>query len=575
MVFVFMTGFQTTIMTRANVGGMLARSQESSDPSSSSGFSSYYSSKADHQLPQHDRCEPITIPLCNDIQYNMTIMPNLLNHQKQEDAGLEVHQFFPLVKVQCSKDLKFFLCSMYAPVCTVLENPIPPCRKLCVSARNGCESLMNKFGFKWPESLRCENFPEKGLCVGENSSEPIDPTPPPSPPTSSNRTLDFDCPVAFKAPPDLGYKLYVGSSSGSGGQATPGCAAPCHQMFFDDKQKNILRYWILFWSIVCAASTLFTVLTFLIHATRFQYPERPIIFLSGCYFMVAVTYIVGFTLGDQVACRDPFHIPTSDGGVAASNVKVIMQGTKKEGCTVLFMMLYFFGMASSIWWVILTFTWLLAAGFKWGAEAIEGLSHYFHLAAWGWPALKTIAILTLAKVDGDIYSGVCYVGLYDVDALRMFVLGPLFVYLVLGTSFLVAGFFSLCRIRTILKADGMKTEKYEKLMIRIGVFSVLYTVPAVFVIACYFYEQSNMESWMMWWWRSICEGHAIPCPPDDNYQSPNFTAFMLKYLMLVIVGITSGAWIWSGKTFQSWKNFFSRLLSCCCGKEKTGAPTAV
>jgi hypothetical protein len=35
------------------------------------------------------------------------------------------------------------------------------------------------------------------------------------------------------------------------------------------------------------------------------------------------------------------------------------------------MTLYFFGMASSVWWVVLTFTWLLAAGFKWGAEAIE------------------------------------------------------------------------------------------------------------------------------------------------------------------------------------------------------------
>ena len=45
------------------------------------------------------RCEPITIPLCKDIQYNETIMPNLLHHQKQEDAALEVHQFFPLVKV--------------------------------------------------------------------------------------------------------------------------------------------------------------------------------------------------------------------------------------------------------------------------------------------------------------------------------------------------------------------------------------------------------------------------------------------------------------------------------------------
>ena len=125
-------------------------------------------------LPHHGRCEPITIPLCKDILYNETIMPNLLNHQKQEDAGLEVHQFFPLVKVKCSPDLQIFLCSVYAPVCTVLDKPIPPCRSLCLSARSGCEGLMNKFGFQWPESLECSRYPEAGsaseLCVGENNT---------------------------------------------------------------------------------------------------------------------------------------------------------------------------------------------------------------------------------------------------------------------------------------------------------------------------------------------------------------------------------------------------------------------
>lgn len=95
-------------------------------------------------LPHHGKCEPITIPLCKDIQYNETIMPNLLNHQKQEEAGLEVHQFFPLVKVQCSPYLKFFLCAMYVPVCTVLDEAIPPCRSLCESAKSGCERLMNR-----------------------------------------------------------------------------------------------------------------------------------------------------------------------------------------------------------------------------------------------------------------------------------------------------------------------------------------------------------------------------------------------------------------------------------------------
>ena len=55
----------------------------------------------------HGKCEPITIPLCANIEYNQTIMPNLLGHSKQEQAGMEVHQFFPLVKVLSLLSLKF------------------------------------------------------------------------------------------------------------------------------------------------------------------------------------------------------------------------------------------------------------------------------------------------------------------------------------------------------------------------------------------------------------------------------------------------------------------------------------
>jgi hypothetical protein len=32
---------------------------------------------------------------------------------------------------------------------------------------------MNKFGFYWPESLQCDQFPPDGLCVGENNTEPV------------------------------------------------------------------------------------------------------------------------------------------------------------------------------------------------------------------------------------------------------------------------------------------------------------------------------------------------------------------------------------------------------------------
>lgn len=509
-------------------------------------------------VPEHGFCQPISIPLCTDIAYNQTIMPNLLGHTNQEDAGLEVHQFYPLVKVQCSMDLKFFLCSMYAPVCTVLEQAIPPCRSLCARARQGCEALMNKFGFQWPERLRCENFPVHGageICVGQNTTDTDDSTSAPTQKLPELVTLPpyvrpsqpFSCPLQLQVPTYLNYH-FLGAKD---------CGAPCEVskpnglMYYSNEELKFGRLWVGVWSVLCCVSTLFTVLTYLVDMRRFQYPERPVIFLSGCYFMVALVYVAGFLLEDKVVCVDKFNM---DG------YKMVAQGTKKEGCTILFMVLYFFSMASSIWWVILSLTWFLSAGMKWGHEAIEANSHYFHLAAWAVPAIKTITVLAMGKVEGDLLTGICYVGIYSMDALRGFVLAPLFIYLFIGTSFLLAGFVSLFRIRTIMKHDGTKTEKLERLMARIGVFGVLYTVPATIVIACYFYEQSFRPQWERTWHMQTCKRFAVPCPAGNFApQMPDFTVFMIKYLMTLIVGITSGFWIWSGKTLQSWCRFYRKL----------------
>lgn len=364
-------------------------------------------------IPGHDRCQPITVPFCLDIQYNQTIMPNLLNHQKQDDAGLEVHQYFPLVKVKCSPDLQFFLCSVFVPVCTILETPIPPCRSLCESAKNGCQNIMKQFGFDWPAMLDCAQYPtgEHGeLCVGQNKSSTTS-TPPTHlgqfPPVSfqpvqpdqiykhypNAKNYGFVCPVQFRIPKTFEYALKVGN------KVEKDCGAPCNSMFFSEKERRFSRIWVGTWAIICALSCLFTVMTFLIDTDRFRYPERPIIFLSVCYLMVAITYVIGFFAEDTISCREPFPAPD---GMAVQTVSTITQGTKYELCTILFMVLYFFSMASSIWWVVLTLTWFLAAGLKWGHEAIEANSQYFHLAAWAVPAMKTITILAMGKVEGKI-----------------------------------------------------------------------------------------------------------------------------------------------------------------------------
>lgn len=116
--------------------------------------------------------------------------------------------------------------------------------------------------------------------------------------------------------------------------------------------------------------------------------------------MVALTYIVGWASGKTISCREPFDPPLN---IRIQMPSTITQGTKHEMCTMSFMILYFFSMASSIWWVILTLTWFLAAGLKWGHEAIEANSQYFHLAAWAAPAIKTVTILAMGKVEGKSF----------------------------------------------------------------------------------------------------------------------------------------------------------------------------
>lgn len=532
--------------------------------------SSMISSHSD-PLDQEGRCEEITIPMCLNIGYNLTRMPNELNHDNQEEAGMEVHQFWPLVEIKCSPDLKFFLCSMYAPICLKdYQKPLPPCRDLCRRARAGCEPIMQQYGFKWPERMECDKFPVLGasqdvLCMDQNKNESSgggssgrQPTQRPKHPKNCknpkncgeppgdrarNKGISRDCDCRCRTPLiplEMGSKMYNKSISVAGVQ---NCAYPCKEMFFNADEKEFASVWITLWSGLCAASTLMTLTTFLIETERFKYPERPIVFLSACYFLVAVGYLVRVGVGhEEVACDGP---------------AIRYFSTGPNMCTLVFLLVYFFGMASSIWWVVLSFTWFLAAGLKWGNEAIASYAQYFHMAAWLIPTIQTVSVLLSGAVDGDPVSGICYVGNQNMENLKTFVLAPLLVYLLLGTSFLFAGFVSLFRIRNVIKKQGgagagSKADKLEKLMIRIGIFSVLYTVPATIVIGCFLYENAFHEEWLA---TVACQ-----CQITRPRPRPIYIIFMLKYFMALAVGITSGVWIWSGKTLDSWRRLWKRLF---------------
>ena len=84
---------------------------------------------------------------------------------------------------------------------------------------------------------------------------------------------------------------------------------------------------------------------------------------------------------------------------------------------------------------------------------------------------------------------------------------------------------------------------------------------------------------MLRWQEDKCRDpqwfkYAIPCPSQSlanksgaggypaspTYPKPEFILFMIKHLMMLIVGISSGFWVWSSKTLATWTNFYRRIF---------------
>lgn len=561
------------------------------------------------------KCEKITIPLCATMKYNLTLMPNLVGQTNQKDAELQVHEFIPLIQTGCSPWLKFFLCSLYAPMCTEQIDEtlvIPACRSMCLRVKEKCEPLLRRVDFQWPAVLDCGNLPEKGerssvLCIeppgdhdsydssydGRQNSHAEDvglansvgtngnimrllealkhqnhhfsPTPPlgnrhksPKHPPVVTSSIPGSASVYKLHPQDVQCpQRYVDIGKAITRKVNDSCAPRClADVMFKADDKQFAEVWMIIWSIFCFVSTSLTFLTFLMDNSRFKYPERPIIFLSACCLVYSSAYILRILFGAESVSCDQLRPGVS---------YLIQDGLENIVCIVVFLLLYFFGMASCIWWVILTFTFYLSAGRKWGREAIQGLSTYFHVVAWTFPAVKTIIVLILRRVDGDELTGLCFVGNQNPASSLAFVISPLICYLAIGSIFIVAGFFAMFRIRSDLKLDGgADLKKFENLMIKIGVFSILYTAPATCLVGCLLYERSNQDKWKV-------ISYATPCLHLDRSSKlvdcslprsiPSLEIQVLKIFMFLIIGTASGVWIWSPKTVQTWKMFFSRTIN--------------
>lgn len=111
------------------------------------------------------RCEPISLELCMNLPYNLTSYPNYLGHLSQRESSVswESSLFPALVQTGCYQYLMFYACTLLVPKCDPVSlQKVPPCRSLCRTAKEKCESVLGIVGLQWPEDSDCSQFPEEG-----------------------------------------------------------------------------------------------------------------------------------------------------------------------------------------------------------------------------------------------------------------------------------------------------------------------------------------------------------------------------------------------------------------------------
>ena len=116
----------------------------------------------------------------------------------------------------------------------------------------------------------------------------------------------------------------------------------------------------------------------------------------------------------------------------------------------------------------------------------------------------------------------------------------------------------LVKVRQIFRATGRSSKKFERLMTRLGIFVMFYTLPVLGTLICTIREAQIRPEW-----RTSGLLTALDCRSSKNclsepmYKDASLEIVLLRIFLTFAIGVASGMWVWSGKTCRAW----SRLLA--------------
>ncbi|EZA62645.1 Frizzled-10-A [Ooceraea biroi] len=440
------------------------------------------------------KCERLNVSFCRGLRYNLTAMPNFMGHEDQRQAERGLTAFMPLVHYNCSRHLRLFLCAVFAPVCSEhVAMQIPACKSLCLSVRRDCEPALTSLTLPWPHMLDCDRFLDRGNTL---CVQPPD------------ETLDDTSPPTIQQQWPVMHEQSVQTFTRQQQQhhqcpphfveipdtETVSCAPRCGaDAYYRAEDKRFAERWMTGWAWLCFLSTLFTLL--------------------------------------------------------------VRDALKSVPCTIWWLVRYYLGLASMTWWTVLCGCWLLSARNEWSSEALHNIASYLHAAAWILPLFFTGGSLLSRNVVADELTGLCQIS--DESALWLEVL-PHAVLLFLGCGFGSIAGSALVRVRRAVRCAGRSATKLERLMTRLSIFALLYALPALGGLICVMHEASMRPRWRKLALLAALDCSAAQnCVPGPVYRAAGLEVVLLRLFLFIVVGVTSGMWVWSGKTCRAW----SKLLA--------------
>ena len=398
--------------------------------------------------------------LLHPIQTKIKYTFNFPGHKKQQDAIQQLNTWTPLMMTECHPNLKFFLCSVYVPLCPQNSHnsiqqsgpsmQILPCQSICEDVRKECEPQMKKVGRSWPETLQCHKFPKSNVhdhpCINVPEYVKFGNAVPGSSLNSLQTNTQFKDAIKDLVDKDVGKEVdeeinkfetllfekqnrrpasrynaecsvYKKSDRYIHDKRKKICIPKCGlDIIFEKEEKENINLCIKIMASFCFILSLGTLIIFISNSSKDMLsPVSATAFanLSPAFLALAfVGYSLGYLISQIGIHNNPEWLCVEYN--ETYNVTAL-EGQRSQPCIVIFLFVYFFGSAASAWWTVVAFSWALAQFdvgkyLKPDVSTLSTITMICHIYGWGVPAILTLISILNHNIQSDELTSVCFPG---------------------------------------------------------------------------------------------------------------------------------------------------------------------